>query len=168
DPRLLLHAACLAGALRGQLQVVPAAEASTPEFRRWLAFSSATRPLYTVGRFPVVIPHTALPDAAAVRPEYIKHLAPNGRVEALVVANPADLKKGGTAAMAPLLAVRHKAALVLTDDTGENVADVVREALKEPALAKADTLILAGGLEALPMERRPNPVFGKDATIEMD
>src|SRR5262249_54111951 len=41
-------------------------------------------------------------------------------------------------------------------------------ALARPELAEADVVLLAAGLQAIPTERRPNPVPGKDAEIEME
>jgi len=46
---------------------------------------------------------------------------------------------------------------------------IVRAALKNQDLLRADALILLGYLKALPMERRPNPIpADKDAYIEME
>src|SRR5262249_6558663 len=59
-------------------------------------------------------------------------------------------------------------ALLLTNAKGDNTAVVVRAALKNPDLHRADALILVAGLKAIPTEHRPNPVPGKDVTIEME
>src|SRR5438105_7669204 len=40
--------------------------------------------------------------------------------------------------------------------------------MKDPALHKADAVVLVGDLRAIPMERRPNPAVGKDTDIEME
>jgi hypothetical protein len=58
--------------------------------------------------------------------------------------------------------------MLLTSDRGDDTAAVVRAAMKNARLAKADNLLLAADLEAIPLERRPNPVEGKDAFIEME
>src|SRR5262249_7888046 len=63
---------------------------------------------------------------------------------------------------------RQRAALLLTNEKGDNTADLVRSALNDPALARADSLTLVAGLRAIPLDRRPNPVPGKDAFIEME
>ena len=64
--------------------------------------------------------------------------------------------------------MHHRGALLLTNDEGNNTAAVVRDALKHPRLREANYLLLAADLQAIPMERRPNPVPGKDAIIEME
>src|SRR5262249_5437158 len=71
-------------------------------------------------------------------------------------------------ALAPWIALRRRAALLLTSKAGDNVAAVVTAALKNPDVSQADHLILAGDLEAIPPERRPNPLEGKDAFVETD
>src|SRR5690242_7348948 len=80
-----------------------------------------------------------LPDEAAVTALAWRHLQPAGPVQTLVVANPADHYKDLSAmsALAPYLAIKHRAALVLTDDHGENTAAVVGKALKHPRLRGA-------------------------------
>src|SRR5262249_25069341 len=81
-----------------------------------------------------------------------------------------DAKKelAGMSVLGPLLAVKHQGALLLTNERGDNTVAVVREALKQPRLRTADNLLLAADLMAIPHERRPNPVPGKDAFIEME
>src|SRR5439155_24221074 len=61
-----------------------------------------------------------------------------------------------------------RAALLFTDETGENTNEVVEAALHHRALRRADSLILVADLQAIRPERRPNPVPGKDAFIEME
>jgi hypothetical protein len=48
------------------------------------------------------------------------------------------------------------------------VRAVVDGALKRRELDRVDAVVLAGNLKALPMERRPNPVEGRDTYIEME
>src|SRR5208283_3364400 len=64
--------------------------------------------------------------------------------------------------------LQHRAALLLTNDKGDNTAALVREAIQYPHLERADNLILVADLQAIPMEQRLNPVAGKDMFIEME
>jgi hypothetical protein len=112
-----------------------------------------------------------LRDEEAVVAEYLKQQVRQGPVKTLVVANPADTRpgRGGMSTLAPWIALQHHAALLLTNETGTDVAAVVQAALKHEPLARAETLILAANLQAIPTERRPNPIpDGKDAEIEME
>jgi hypothetical protein len=70
--------------------------------------------------------------------------------------------------LAPWIAVQRRAALVLTNDEGSDTSKAVAAALKNPELARAETLILVANLRAIPVEKRPNPIPGKDADIEME
>src|SRR5207245_1768526 len=45
---------------------------------------------------------------------------------------------------------------------------LVERALKRASLRRAEALILVADLKAIPPERRPNPVPGKDTFIEME
>src|SRR5262249_47651639 len=49
-----------------------------------------------------------------------------------------------------------------------NTASIVAQALKDDRLARAENLVLVASPQAIPPERRPNPVPGKDAVIEME
>jgi hypothetical protein len=71
-------------------------------------------------------------------------------------------------ALAPWIAIQRRAALLLTADDGNNAGEIIQQALKTRDLRHAETLILLGDLTALPMEKRPNPVAGKDTYIEME
>ena len=110
-----------------------------------------------------------LADAVAVAAAARRWQLTRGKIDALVVANPADARQGaGLSCLAPWVALQRKAALLLTNEAGDNVAAVVQDALKDPNLHQADSLLLLADLKAIPMERRPNPVAGKDAEIEME
>jgi hypothetical protein len=100
----------------------------------------------------------------------LRHLRRQGPIKALVIANPADSSAGlgDMSALAPWLAVDKHAALLLTNDKGMNVDQVVQVALRHEALLRADAAILVGSLRAIPVERRPNPTPGKDQFIEME
>src|SRR5262249_6211681 len=65
-------------------------------------------------------------------------------------------------------AIQRRAALLLTNENGDNAGDIIQQALRTRDLRHAETLTLVGDLTVLPMERRPNPVAGKDAYIEME
>jgi hypothetical protein len=174
--RLLLQAACLAGAVRGPLVVLHGEDGEAADLRRRLqgwettqvyAAGSAARVCRSLGGVKV----RRLADEDAVAAAYLGHLARRGPVRTLVVANPADQanKLGGMSALAPWLALQKRAALLLTNDEGTDVAELVGRALKNHQLLRAEHLVLAADLKAIPMERRPNPIPGdKDPYIEME
>jgi hypothetical protein len=112
----------------------------------------------------------SLDQEEAVATAYLQHRRKQGPIKALVVTNPADAERGlgNLSRLAPWVAVQHGAALLCTNESGDNTVAVVNSALKKPELARADSLILVAGLKAIPMEHRPNPVPGKDASIEME
>jgi hypothetical protein len=174
--RLLLQAACLAGTLRAPLFVLKDAKLQEGEIRHCLE-GWKTRKVYLVGAVPegygrLQEVHSArLSDEKAVVDRYILALKQEGPVETLVVANPTDIRPGlgGMSTLAPWIAVQHRAALVLTNDAGDNVTATVGHSIRRPELERADRLILAANLQAIPMERRANPIAGgKDANIEME
>jgi len=101
----------------------------------------------------------------------IKLAARKGPLETIVVANPTDYREGlgNMAALAPWVAVRHRAALVLTNPGGDNVEVQVSQALENRLLHRAESLILVASLKGVPMKRRPNPIpADKDPAIEME
>jgi hypothetical protein len=174
EPRgQLLQAACLAGTAHAPLFVTtdqPGEEEELVQFVR----DGQTKPIYLVGtacHLRAKLPAESvieLADEAAVAAEHVRRL---GTVHVLVVANPADGKEGqvSLSALAPWIAVRKQAALLLTNPAGDNVEKIVAAAQRQDALRRADVLLLVGDLEALPMRRRPNPIPGdKDPHIEME
>jgi hypothetical protein len=178
QPRaLLLQSAALAGALKAPLYVLHNLDGATDDLRDWLGFWQ-TRHVLAAGGTTRQIPAQpglrveSMADAAEVAKRQREAQGRQGPIRTLVIANPADdgPKLGGMAALAPWLTVQKKAALLLTDDKGENAAAVVAEALRDPKLARtAETLLLAANLEAIPMHKRPNPIPGdKDEHIEME
>jgi hypothetical protein len=174
--RLLLQAACLAGALRAPLVVSRGrADDSDALQRAWKYWK--TREFFAVGgtnqlchRFPGVrVLH--LVDEEAVAAACVRHLRLQGPIQTLVVANPGDHQPGlcGMSDLAPWIAVSKRAPLLLTNDQGTNVEAVVEAAVRHEAVLRADTVILVGSLQAIPMQRRPNPIpEGKDDFIEME
>lgn len=177
---LLLQAACLAGALRAPLYVVHGDVQETPhEFKELLRLLKEwnTQTIYAVGpasqfcRQISSLRIVPLPDEEAVTALYLRHQLKKGPIQTLVAANPADIHrpKGGMSPLAPWIALRKRAILLLTNQAGDNVGALVESALKKHDLREADHLILAADLEAIPMERRPNPLpGGKDAYIETE
>jgi hypothetical protein len=172
--RLVLHASYLAGAARAPLFVLRGRDGEAEELARRVADSRPAEVL-AVGeaaalcrtvRYAKVTP---LADEAAVSADALRRQLGRGKVETLVVANPADARMGvALARLAPWLAVRRRAALLLTNEGGDNTAALVRAALKNPDLHGVDNLILLADLKSIPMERRKNPAAGKDEEIEME
>ncbi|HEY1378835.1 MAG TPA: C25 family cysteine peptidase [Gemmataceae bacterium] len=155
--RLVLQAAALAGAIRAPIVVGREPPAGFHEL--WLVGDTdepMPRPGLTVRR---------LPDEAAVMAATAEALAARGPVETLVLANPAD---AGIADLAPWVAARHRAALVLTNDKGDNAAAAVRRALAHPALERAENLLILARPGAIAAERRENPLAGRDEFIEIE
>jgi hypothetical protein len=173
--RLLLHAACLAGATRAPLVVLWGRADEDDELRRQLT-EWGTRQVFAVGtaaaslrEIPKVELHS-LTDEQAVAAVCLRHQLKRGPIETLVVANPADTRPGlgSMSSLAPWVALQRRGVLLLTNDKGDNTDVVVRAALKNPALARVEHLTLVAGLKAIPMERRRNPLPGNDPFIELE
>jgi hypothetical protein len=176
EPRsALLQAACLAGAAGAPLWVTDDDAKGTSELGPRLS-AWATQEILAVGsavqsaRSLRGVKVTALENERAVASACRQYQLKKGAIENLVVANPADLRGdlGGLSVLAPWIALQRRAALLLTNAAGKNTADVVRDALKDRDRGQADSLILVANLKAIPMERRDNPVSGKDPFIEME
>jgi hypothetical protein len=171
----LLQAACLAGVLGAPLFVTHDAPEEPAELRHWLA-AWQTRELFAVGDAARLTRDTGgvrtveLPDADAVAAAHRGRLREQGPIRTVVVANPADARLAplGTSALAPWIACQRRAALLLTNQRGDDAGAVVREALRGGDLSQVDHLLLAADLRAIPTEKRPNPIAGKDAEIEME
>jgi hypothetical protein len=172
---LLLQAACLAGVVRAPLVVVQAEEKKGAELRRQLSDWHLSE-ILAVGRTADLcrdlqkVHVVPLEGEEALVALYLQHQRESGPIRTLVVTNPADCqgRMGNLSVLAPWVALQRKAALLCTNNSGDNMGAVVLAALKRPALARVDSLILVAGLKAIPMERRPNPVAGKDTWIEME
>jgi hypothetical protein len=177
EPRpLLLQSACLAGILHAPLYVLHNHKNEAVELAEQVTTWEA-RTVYAAGAAGTIcrslrgVKVIRLANHQAVASAYLRHLARKGPVRTLVVANPADTRDdlGGMSCLAPWTAVRKRAALLLTNDAGDNVEPLVRDALKNEHLVRADALILMASLKAIPMVRRPNPIPNdKDAYIEME
>jgi hypothetical protein len=173
---LMLHAACLAGVLNAPFCVISGEPKVDVQLRQQLINWNA-REIYAVGEAAKLcqgLDNThlfRLRDEDAVAACHLRHLRRQGPIHNLVVTNPFDGKRELThmSALAPWIALQHEAVLLLTNEKGNNVAELVREALEKPALHRVEAMILVGDLTAIPMARRPNPVAeGKDAEIEME
>jgi hypothetical protein len=186
--RLLLQAAGLAGALQAPLYLTGSKQREVEELQRRLT-AWHTREVYVIANaLPgSIVPKlslgtsdsgVALPNLQVIRLAnehavtacYLRQQLKRGPIDTLVVANPSDLRGdlGGMSSLAPLVTLQKRGVLLLTNDTGDNTAELVKEALSNPRLQQAESLILVAGLKAIPWERRPNPVTGKDALIEME
>jgi hypothetical protein len=173
---LLLQSAFLAGIVRAPLVVLQGEAGEADQLRRRLKDWESGR-VYAAGgavrlcrSLEGVKVHRLL-DEEAVATACLHKLVSKGPIRTLVVANPADNRKGlgGMAALAPWVALQKHGLLLLTNTQGNNVNTLVRAALKDENVLRAETLILVGGLTALPMEFRPNPLpKDKDPYIEME
>lgn len=172
----LLEAACLAGALKAPLYVVHGRIGERKELSRRLKEWSARR-VHLIGKAEKVaadlpnVEHVILSGENAVAAAYQKQLSRRGRIELVVVANPADTRDelGATSALAPWIAVRKRAALLLTNSEGTNVGEVMDRALRRESLRQVDSMLIVANLKAIPMWQRPNPIAGdKDPHIEME
>jgi hypothetical protein len=176
EPRsLLLQSAVLAGSLRAPLLVWKDDPKRLEDWRRSLT-GWRTREVLAVGKTATLLRDmadaaiTPLKDEDAVQALYLKELWREGPIQTLVIANPAD-SQAGHANMAWLsagLAVRKRAALLCTNDAGDNANALIQAACKKTELRSASNLILVASLKAIPMDRRANPLEGKDAFIDME
>ena len=172
----LLQAACLAAALRAPLFVLHGRESETARLVRKLGDWRTDR-VHLVGKAEKLVEkligfeHVLLAGENAVATAYQKQLARQRPIETVVFANPADTRGelGATSALAPWIAPRRHAALLLTNSGGSNVAEVMERAQRREALRHVDALLFLANLKAIPVWRRPNPIPGdKDQHIEME
>ena len=169
-------AACLAGAVKAPLFVVAVEHPSNGTIAQHDAGdadqSTALETMLNEGRITQAfvigdalpgaewgdIQVTRLADEKAVAAQYLNVLAEQGPIEALVVTNPFDseLGLGRMSVLAPWIALQHRAPLLLTNERGDNTAEVVHAAQGNPALQQVDAVLLVANLQAIPLERRPN------------
>jgi len=172
----LLQAACLAAALPAPLYVWHGRDNEAAWLLRKIN-EWHTRRVYLIGKAERLAEQ--LPDIAsiklgsenAVALTYQKQLTNKGRIENVVFANPADTcdEMGGTSALAPWIASRRRAVLLLTNAEGTNVVEVLERAQRREALRHVDAVFFLANLKAIPVWRRPNPIPGdKDQQIEME
>jgi len=171
----LLQAALLAGLLRAPLCITHDA-ADEADFResvtRWkatevYAAGAAVRACRKLAEVRVV----SFGSERAVADACRRELARRGPITTLVVANADDLYdgRGGMSSLAPWLALRHNAPLLLTNTAGDNVEAVVSDALRHKDVRTADSVLIAANRVAVPMRVRPNPVAGDhDPLIDLE
>ena len=170
---LLLHAACLAGAAHAPLYTLTGCDGEEAELKRRLV-TWGCREVFAVGTADKSLPGLAgievhpLRDEEAVAGAYLQRQLKTGSIQSLVIANPADAGKGNMSSLAPWIALQRRGVLLLTNDKGDNAAEVVQAALKKSALARVEHLTLVANLRAIPMARRRNPLPGADEFIELE
>ena len=172
----LLQAACFAGSLQAPLFVFHGQKGETAQLHKRLT-AWATKQVYLVGdtgklahTLPPMQVHK-LADEEAVAAAHVKLLAKQGRIETLVIANPSDFLDNPQpmSPLAPWIALQKNAPLLLTNEGGNNVEEIVKAALKREALRKVENIILVADLNGIPQTQRPNPIAtDKDAIIEME
>lgn len=169
-PEQLLQAACLAGTMSAPLFVVRDGGEPLEGLSERLA-ERGVKDVIAVGSAAGLcrdlsgVKVTELADAEAVAASHRKELTRKGKIETLVLANPAD---AGSMAMAPWVAVRRRAALLLTAPDGKDAGAVVAAALKARETAVADSLLVLADLETIPIVKRTNPAEGKDEKIDVE
>jgi hypothetical protein len=168
--RFLLQAATLAAAARAPLLIWRGSEDAARQ-RFWID-RGGVREVFEVGDRTslvselVAVEVRQLRDETAVSAAATKFQTARGPIDTFVVANPTD---AGLAELAPWVAARRHAALVLTNDKGDDADAAVRRAMTDPALERAENLLLLGRPGAIAAERRTNPIAsGKDPFIEME
>jgi hypothetical protein len=87
-----------------------------------------------------------------------------GPIDTLILVNPSD----PLSSLAPLALQNRRAVLLMTNNKGDDAGEVIRRALKMPGLEHIENLLILGSPSAIPPERRPNPLAGKDEFIEME
>jgi hypothetical protein len=171
--RLLLQAGALAGSARAPLFVVRGGDAERAALRRRLDRADK---VYVVGDIEHLVPKSAgirkvlLRDEEAVALAHRNVLLAAGEIETAVVCNPEDPREGQNrlSSLAPWVAAQKRAALLMTGPSGTDVVAVVQRAQEHESLRRLDALLLLADLQAIPWERRPNPIAGKDEQIEME
>ncbi len=172
---LLLQAACLAGTLEAPLFVHNGLPSESRRLNRLLARWQAQRVVAAGGTYlpPEQRPGiavTRLAKEAEVAALHVEHLSRGGPVRNLVIANPADGQgdRPGLSCLAPWVAARRRAALLLTNARGD-VERLVARAVRRKGLRRADTVLIVADLRAVPMRQRPNPIpADKDPLIDME
>ncbi len=194
--RLLLHGAWLAGVARAPLFIAQGKDSDADELRRWLG-DGPVREVVAVGEAKALCqallassqgpapaaPKTDVPtaprstirletltDEAAVNRAGREKIKKHGPIRNLVLCNPADSEQGlgRMSLLGPWMAAQKRGELLLTNAKGDNANAVVTKALARKDTAHAETLLLLASLKAIPTEKRPNPIAGKDPMIEME
>jgi hypothetical protein len=171
---LLLQSACLAGTVRAPLYVLHS-EAEIADLRRRLSAWGAHK-VYAVGKTATAVrglPNIGalfLADEQAVSAYRLERQLQKGPMQTLVVTNPAEHFVGpfGMSSLAPWVALKRGAPLLLTGPRGDNASALVRAAVKLPELRRAENLVLVGDRRTIWPERHKNPLPGADQIIEVE
>jgi hypothetical protein len=171
--RILLQAAALAGSAKAPLFVLRGGEGERTLLRRRLDRADK---VYVVGEVEGLVPKSGgirkvvLRDEEAVAVAHRNVLLRGGDIETAVICNPEDAREGQNrlSSLAPWVAAQKRAALLLTGPSGADVPAIVQRAVEHESLRRLDALLLLADLQAIPWERRPNPIAGKDEQIEME
>jgi hypothetical protein len=177
EPRgLMLQGACLAGVLKAPLYIT-SGQSSEKEELQTLLQRWSTKTIHALGDSspltfePAGIRIQRHKTAADVAAAHQRLLADSSTPRVLVVANPADGKPDvrPMSVLAPWIALKRNAALILTASNGKDVEEVVNSAVKTTPLRQADTVILVADQDAIPVITRKNPIpTDKDEVIEME
>jgi hypothetical protein len=170
--RSLLEAACLAGAMHAPLCVLHGRPEEAVALDRLIA-AGGTEELLAIGEARKMcrkisgVRHTTLPDEKSVANRYLSILRGRGPIKTLVLANACDsrLTGGGLSNLAPWVALQRHAVLLLTNQAGDNVRELVDRAKLDKRLERAESILFVADMQAIPGERRPNPAPGKDTEI---
>jgi hypothetical protein len=167
----LLQAACLAGTLKAPLFVLREGADPLKGLKELLASRGVKEVVAVGGAIGACkklegVKLTELIDATATAAAHRKALLRGGKIDVLVLTNPADPKK--LAALAPWVAVKRRAALLLTGPDGKDAGTLIAAALKDRDAAGADSLIVLADLDAIPRTKRDNPAAGKDERIDVE
>jgi hypothetical protein len=176
QPRhLLLQSACLAGILGAPLCIMHGQPSEIEALHGQLSQWGCKKVCLIANALPEkeILPGVevcCLPDEREVAARYVELQRQKGPIQTLIVTNPADISRGweDMSNLGPWLALQKRAALLFTNESGTNTNAVVEQALNDWRLLRTENLILLGSLQAIPLERRPNPIQGKDAFIEME
>lgn len=177
EPRSLLYqAACLAGTTGAPLYVTRGTATDSEELQallqRW-----GTKHIQALGESSPLtfdlegVRVQRLKSERDVAAAHCRLLTTKKTTRTLVLANPFDDRAGAPtlAALAPWIALRRDAALLLTRKEGIDVDTLVSEAIHTKELKQADVLIMVADQESLPVRKRTNPIpEGKDDFIEME
>ncbi|MCE9562452.1 MAG: hypothetical protein K8U57_10405 [Planctomycetes bacterium] len=167
----LLQAACLAGTLKTPLFVLREGNDPTAGLKELLSTRGVKDVLAVGSAVPACkkldgLKITEFADAAAVVLAHHKELMRLGKIDMLVLTNPSDPQK--LHSLAPWVAVKRRAALLLTCPDGKDAAMVVAGAMKNTDTARADAMIVVADPVNIPQVKRENPAKGKDEQIDVE
>ncbi len=175
EPRgRLLLAACLAAEEGAPLWIAHGRPGEVGELRAQLRRWGTTRAFLVgeaggLGKQLAGVKVVRIHSPLALAQAHQRRLQACKPIETAVVCNPHDSGPAAMAVLAPWLAGRKRAALLLTGKDGRDAGAVVERAVRRPGLRRVEALLFAADLKAVPMERRPNPIpKDRDPFIEME